>query len=202
MKTKRSEKGKAKVLNKSQFNRVIKYQSTTRHGLRNILLMHLSVFLMMRSKEMSSLVIGDVVDANGDLFDECTLRTHQTKNNKQRRFYLTNAKVIKALTDYLEIRKDQNGCLDLDSPLITNQMSGKFSPNTMQQLFHDMYKCVGLIGYSSHSGRRTGCTKLAENGISIHNLMTLMGHQNISTTALYIAENPVLLGRISESHSL
>ena len=73
----------------------------------------------------------------------------------------------------------------------------------MCQLFKRLYLAVGLTGnYSSHSGRRTGATRLSENGISLHNLQTLMGHQNISTTALYIAENPVLLGRISESHSL
>ena len=40
----KNDKGKAKVLTKNQFNRVIKYQSTTRHNLRNILVMHLSVF--------------------------------------------------------------------------------------------------------------------------------------------------------------
>jgi len=34
------------------------------------------------------------------------------------------------------------------------------------------------------------CTNLSECGVSIKNLQTLMGHQSISTTALYINENP------------
>ena len=197
------DKGKAKVLTKNQFNRVIKYQSTTRHSLRNILVMHLSVYLMMRSKEMANLTIGDVSTSDGELFEECTLKKSQTKGKRQRRFYLTNTKVNKALTDYLKTRKDSDGKLDVHAPLITNQMSGKFSPRTMCQLFKRMYIAVGLDGnYSSHSGRRTGASKLSEKGCSIHNLQTLMGHQNISTTALYIAENPTILGKITADYSL
>jgi len=197
------DKGKAKVLTKNQFNRVIKYQSTTRHSFRNILVMHRSVFLMMRSKEMANLKIGDVCSSDGELFEECTLKKSQTKGKKQRRFYLTNIKVIKSVTDYLKTRKDSDGKLDLHAPLITNQMSGKFSPRTMCQLFKRMYLAVGLTGnFSSHSGRRTGASKLSENGVSIHNLQTLMGHQNISTTALYIAENPTILGKITADYSL
>ena len=82
-------------------------------------------------------------------------------------------------------------------------MSGQFNPRTMCQLFKKMYVDVGLTGnYTSHSGRRTGATKLSESGISLHNLQTLMGHQNISTTALYIAENPTILGKITADYSL
>jgi len=199
----KNDKGKAKVLTKDQFNRVVKFQSSTRHGLRNILVMHLSVFLMMRSKEMSNLKISDVCTADGELFEECTLSKSQTKGKKQRRFYLTHSKVIKAMNDYLKTRKDKNGKLDLHAPLITNQMSGKFSPRTMCQLFKRMYLAVGLSGnYSSHSGRRTGASRLSESGVSIHNLQTLMGHQNISTTALYIAENPTILGKITADYTL
>ena len=190
----KNDKGKAKVLTKNQFNRVIKYQSTTRHNLRNILVMHLSVFLMMRSKEMANLKIGDVCSSDGELFEECTLKKSQSKGNRQRRFYLTNTKVIKVMTDYLKTRKDSDGKFDLYAPLITNQMSGKFSPRTMCQLFKRMYRAVGLDGnYTSHSERRTGASRLSENGVSIHNLQTLIGHQNISTTALYITENPTIL---------
>jgi len=199
----KNDKGKAKVLTKNQFNRVIKYQSTTRHNLRNILVMHLSVFLMMRSKEMANLKIGDVCSSDGELFEECTLKKSQSKGNRQRRFYLTNTKVIKVMTDYLKTRKDSDGKFDLYAPLITNQMSGKFSPRTMCQLFKRMYRAVGLDGnYTSHSERRTGASRLSENGVSIHNLQTLIGHQNISTTALYITENPTILGKITAEYSL
>ena len=197
----KKENGKAKVSNKTEFNRVIKYQSNTRHGLRNVLLLHLSFFIGLRAKEMSVLTIGDLIDVNGDLKEEVTLKRHQTKRKKQRRFYLTNDKLKKVLIKYLNTRKEIEGDLDLNAPLITNQMSGKFSSASLQQCFKKMYESVG-IDASSHSGRRSFCTNLSENGISITNLQTLMGHQSISTTALYINENPKILGKITAGYSL
>ena len=197
----KKENGKAKVLNKTEFNRVIKYQSNTRHGLRNVLLLHLSFFIGLRAKEMSVLTIGDLIDVNGDLKDEVTLKRHQTKRKKQRRFYLTNDKLKKVLIQYLNTRKEIEGDLDLNAPRITNQMSGKFSSASLQQCFKKMYEGVG-IDASSHSGRRSFCTNLSENGISITNLQTLMGHQSISTTPLYINENPKILGKITAGYSL
>ena len=197
----KKENGKAKVLNKTEFNRVVKFQISTRHGLRNVLLLHLSFFLGLRSKEMASLIIGDLVDVNGDLKEEVTLKRHQTKRGKQRRFYITNDKLKKVLIQYLNTRKEIEGDLDLNATLIKNQMSGKFSSASLQQCFKKMYESVG-IDASSHSGRRSFCTNLSENGISITNLQTLMGHQSISTTALYINENPKILGKISEGFSL
>ena len=197
----KKENGKAKVLNKTEFNRVVKFQISTRHGLRNVLLLHLSFFLGLRSKEMASLIIGDLMDVNGDLKEEVTLKRHQTKRGKQRRFYITNDKLKKVILQYLNTRKGVDGNWDLNAPLIKNQMpSGKFSSASLQQCFKKMYKSVG-IDASSHSGRRSFCTNLSENGISITNLQTLMGHQSISTTALYINENPKILGKISEDFS-
>ena len=61
------------------------------------------------------------------LKEEVTLKRHQTKRKKQRRFYLTNDKLKKVLIQYLNTRKKIEGDLDLNAPLITNQMSGKFS---------------------------------------------------------------------------
>ena len=201
----KKEKGKAKILTKNEWNRVLKYQSNkslSRHGLRNTLLLHLSFYLGLRSKEMASLLIGDLVDVNGDLKEEVTLKRHQTKRNKQRRFYLTNKQLLKVLNEYLNTRRNADGELNLNQVLITNQMSGKFSPNSLQQLFHRIYKSVGIIGASSHSGRRHYATKMAEGGVSITNLQTLMGHQNISTTSLYINENPKILGKITADYSV
>ena len=197
----KKENGKAKVLNKNEFNRVVKFQINTKHGLRNVLLLHLSFFLGLRSKEMASLIIGDLVDVNGDLKEEVTLKRHQTKRGKQRRFYITNDKLKKVLIQYLNTRKEIEGDLDLNATLIKNQMSGKFSSASLQQCFKKMYESVG-IDASSHSGRRSFCTNLSENGISITNLQTLMGHQSISTTALYINENPKILGKITAGYSL
>ena len=53
-------------------------------------------------------------------------------------------------------------------------------------------------GASSHSGRRTFATNLANQGTGIRVLMRLMGHRNISTTAVYIDANDDMLRRAVE----
>ena len=195
------EKGKAPVLSPEQFKRTIKYQKSTKYGLRNRVLLMISFYLGLRAKEMCSLIVGDLVDRNGDLKEECSLKKHQTKRSKQRRFYLTNEKLKKVLVEYLETKKDRDGNLDLDQPLIRSQKGGFFNPNTLQQLFHQMYKCVGIEA-SSHSGRRTMATRQADRGVSIRNLQVILGHSSISSTALYISENPKILGKISAEYSI
>ena len=195
------EKGKALVLSSEQFKRTLKFQKSTKYGLRNSILLMISFYLGLRSKEMSSLTIGDLADRNGDLKEECMLKKHQTKRSKQRRFYLTNDKLKKVLLEYLETRKDRDGNLDLDSYLIVSQKGGSFNPNTLQQLFHKMYQDVG-IDASSHSGRRTMATRQADRGVSIRNLQVILGHSSISSTALYISENPKILGKISADYSI
>ena len=99
------------------------------------------------------------------LKEEVTLKRHQTKRKKQRRFYLTNDKLKKVLIKYLNIRKEIEGDLDLNAPLITNQMSGKFSSASLQKCFKKMYESVD-IDASSHSGRRSFCTNLHKNDTS------------------------------------
>ena len=195
------EKGKAPVLSPEQFKRTLKYQKSTKYGLRNRVLLMISFYLGLRAKEMSSLIVGDLVDRNGDLKEECSLKKHQTKRSKQRRFYLTNENLKKVLVEYLETKKDRDGNLDLDQPLIRSQKGGFFNPNTLQQLFHQMYKCVGIEA-SSHSGRRTMATRQADRGVSIRNLQVILGHSSISSTALYISENPKILGKISSEYSI
>ena len=96
---------------------------------------------------MASLTIGDLIDVNGDFKEEVTLKRYQTKRKKQRRFYLTDDKLKKVLIKYLNIRKEIEGDLDLNAPLITNQMSGRFSSASLQQCFKKMHErklCHGL----------------------------------------------------------
>ena len=46
------------------------------------------------------------------------------------------------------------------------------------------------LNASSHSGRRTFLTNLANKGTAIHILKTLAGHRSISTTAAYLYSSP------------
>ncbi|MGB1390787.1 MAG: tyrosine-type recombinase/integrase, partial [Paracoccaceae bacterium] len=73
--------------------------------------------------------------------------------------------------------------------LFESQKGGHFSANTMCQLFLDIYKAVGLKDASSHLGRRTYITRLANKGVGVRLLAELAGHSHISTTQRYIDVN-------------
>jgi integrase/recombinase XerD len=120
-----------------------------------------------------------------------------TKGKKQRRVYITNAKVAGALRDYLDERLKEDGLrFNLEAPLFRSQKGSSFTPNTMQQLFHRMYVGAKLQGASSHSGRRTFATTLIEKGVDIKAVSTLMGHSSIAMTAQYVEDNPARLKQI------
>jgi len=53
-------------------------------------------------------------------------------------------------------------------------------------------KGVGISGASSHSGRRTGLTNLAERGVGVRVLMALAGPRSMATTRRYIDLRPVM----------
>ena len=57
---------------------------------------------------------------------------------------------------------------------------------TLQHLFKNLYKQVGLDDCSSHSGRRTFITKLSEKGVSVRVIQELARHSDLSTTQRYI----------------
>ncbi len=194
-----AKQGKAKVLSEQEFKRVVRHQITAKHGLRNVALLHISFYLGLRAKEMASLKICDVVDSTGNLKEELTLTREMTKGNQSRAIYLTNPKVRKALQEYIEHRKNIEGTYFHEASLFRSQISGKFSPNTMQLLFSNMYKDVGLEGASSHSGRRSFATKLLEQGVNIKSVQTLLGHSSIMTTSIYVEDNPYLLANISRN---
>jgi integrase/recombinase XerD len=194
-----AKQGKAKVLSEHEFKRVVRHQITAKHGLRNVALLHISFYLGLRAKEMASLKICDVVDSAGALKEELAITREMTKGNQRRVVYLTNPKVRKVLHEYIEHRKNVERTYFFDAPLFRSQISGKFSPNTMQMLFSQMYKEVGIDGASSHSGRRSFATKLLEQGVNIKSVQTLLGHSNIITTSIYVEDNPYLLANISRN---
>ena len=190
-----SREGKAKVLSPSEFKHVIAVANTKQHAKRNIALLFMSFGLGLRVKEMSSLRIQDVVGPDGQLMDEINLKRNMTKGERQRHTYLTNKKVREALTEYLNERINEP-TFNPEGILFQSQ-KGQFSPNSLQQLFHRLFKQAGLKGCSSHSGRRTFATRLIEDGKDIKAVSSLMGHASIAMTARYVEDNPERLKKIA-----
>ena len=61
-----------------------------------------------------------------------------------------------------------------------------------------MYDKAGIVGASSHSGRRTFITRLINHGVNIKVISSLAGHANIATTTIYMEDNPDSLKQIAD----
>ncbi|TWB18837.1 integrase/recombinase XerD [Nitrospirillum amazonense] len=191
---------KAPVLTESQFRQVVAVARTHDQPHRNVALLYFSVALGLRAKELSQLLVRDVLTPDGAIKDEVLLTRATTKGRKQRLVYLANKDVRKALTVYLDERRQAEAIVALPlAPLFKSRKGGAFTPNTMQMLFKRMYRRAGLDQASSHSGRRTFATSLIEQGVDIKAVSSLMGHASVSMTARYVDDNPLRLKRICQN---
>jgi integrase/recombinase XerD len=84
------------------------------------------------------------------------------------------------------------------APLFKTEKNKAFSPNTLTQWFFWMYKKAAVSGASSHSGRRTFITTLAQKGVGVRVLAKLAGHRSISITQVYIDVNADMMRKAAE----
>ena len=178
----------AKILNETELSRVLVYVSKHKHNARNRAMLLLTHWAGMRVGEVASLRICDVLNDSGTVKDEIRLKAEQTKGKYPRTVYL-NARTQLELNNYIRTLQVR----DAQKPLFYTQKRDGFSANTLTQYFHFLYKRAGIDGASSHSGRRSFLTGLANKGTAIHILKSLAGHRNISTTAAYLYSSPTQL---------
>ena len=175
----------ARVLNPQELRRVLDHVATRRHSARNRCCLLLTHYAGMRVGEVAALRINDVLNGDNTIKDEVRLMPDQTKGKHARTVYL-NERMQKELSNYIRCLRIK----DQAKPLFYTQKQSGFSANSLAQYFFYLYRNVGLDGASSHSGRRSFLTGLANKGTAIHILKSLAGHRNISTTASYLYSNP------------
>lgn len=189
----------AKVLTQDEVERVVCYLGKKQHAARNQAMFMLTHGCGVRIKELVSIRICDVLDRNGDINAEVHLNRNQTKGDRGRTVYLSD-KMREVIKAYLCERFGLQSLLavtltDTSRALFSTQKNADrgFSPSTGCQMFHYWYKDCGIAHGSSHSGRRSFITNLANKGVSIHVLKELAGHRSIAVTEKYIAKNPAVL---------
>lgn len=178
----------AKTLNQSEIDKVLAYVASRRFAMRNRVLILCSFWSGMRAKELSCLTVGDVMNTDGTVKSEVRLTAEQTKGRHSRTVFLPQ-KLQVEIQRYLDLRRVSN----LAHPLFVTAGGKAFTPNLMSQHFFWQYRKVGLEGASSHSGRRSFATKIAQSGANVKLLQKLLGHQNVSTTMVYISVNDDML---------
>jgi integrase/recombinase XerD len=189
----------ARVLTERELRKILMFCSTQPHAARNRAMLLCTHQAGMRVGEVAALRICDVLGADGTVMEEISLSASQTKGNSSRTV-LVPRKLRDELTNYLQQRFGISNLLavtytDTQRALFPTQKNPKrgFTANTLCQLFHKLYKDTHMTGATSHSGRRTFITKLADKGVGVRVLMALAGHKSIATTQRYIELNPTVM---------
>ena len=184
----------AKTLTQNEIDQVLRYIATkNRYAIRNRALLLTSFYSGMRVGEIASLTISDVQNDDGTIRNEIRLSASQTKGNVGRLVFV-NEKLRTELDNYLRNRRIK----DKDKPLFYTEKREGFNANTLTQWFFWLYKKAGISSASSHSGRRTFITNLANKGVGVRVLASLAGHKSINTTMIYIETNDEIKRRAVE----
>ncbi len=184
----RAEVKQAATLSEQQLRRVLEHCRSTRSAQRNRAIVLMTHWAGMRIGEVAALRWGDVVGADGQVRSEIRLSSQQTKGHRAR-IVLLPERLRVELAAYVAVVKGRSA----SSPLFATQRSEGFTANTLTHIVNGLYRKAGIDGATSHSGRRSFITNLAERGVSARVLMSLAGHQNLSTTQRYIDLKPSML---------
>ena len=177
----------AKTLTKEELTRVLDHIRTRRFAPRNRAMLLLTHLAGLRIGEVAGLRWSDVINLDETVKEEIRLLPDMTKGRHPRTVFV-NMRLREELAAYAA----QARCVDRSYPFFASQKSMKsgFGANSLAQTFALLYAGAGVEGASSHSGRRTFLTNLANKGTAIHILKTLAGHRSISTTAAYLYSSP------------
>lgn len=181
--------GQAKTLNEKELKLLLLYVATRKYGVRDRALLAMTHFAGMRIGEVAAVRVCDVLAADGTVKDEIRLSPSQTKGKRGRTVVLSE-KLRKELLNYLQWRFATKQLIAItysdvmQKPLFFTQKREGFSANTACTHLYNLYKAAGFEGASSHSGRRSFATKLAQS-TSMRTLQELLGHRSIQTTARY-----------------
>ena len=134
-------------------------------------------------------------DEAGKVRSVVHLRAAYTKGGKTRDVFVSSPALRRALEKYGA--RDWLGCASASqAALFASQKGGPMTAGSMARFLKALYAEAEINGASSHSGRRTLITRLAERGIDLKAIAEIAGHTSIRTTALYIQSNPKRLARI------
>lgn len=179
----------AKTLNKKQIDQLLWYVSTLRHAQRNEIIVLLSVRAGLRAKEIAELKWAMLTDAEGEIGSYIEL-TDVASKGRSGRIIPINMQLRLKLQDWLQEAAKQHSFDIASSYVITTERSARTQAQAIVNMFAAWYADVGLVGCSSHSGRRTFITnaarKISSVGGSLRDVQALAGHSSLAVTQRYI----------------
>ena len=179
----------SKTLNKTQIQMVRTFLRNQRNGLRDETIFLLSVKSGLRSKEISLLSWKMVSKSDETIDDFINLPNSSSKGNGGRIIPL-HKDIKENLKLMLEEHRKLYGFDQNKSFIVRTERTPFTTSQTIVNMFQKWYGKLGLLGCSSHSGRRTFITETSKKislvGGSLRDIQMMVGHQSLQTTQRYI----------------
>lgn len=172
----------AKVLNEAEIRHLLKVCELSRYAERNRLIVMFSFLCGMRACEIANLRVSNVVSEQDEVLDLIVLNAEQTKGSQRNTVVVSKQmkkEIAKFLAKYPHLLKHRDGFL-------LRTQKGSFNSQTIQNLFKHLYRVANIPQATSHSGRRTYISQLANNGIAVPIIQKLARHSSLSATQRYI----------------
>jgi integrase len=182
-----SQTRQAKILSAKQQAMVLHHLKNARYPARDTVVFQLSMKAGLRAKEISAVTWAMVTDSDGQVGNDIELENIASKGQHGGRTIPLHPELKLALITLKEERGDR---ARPGLPVIYSERGAGQSAAAIGLWFHRLYKKLGLMGCSSHSGRRTFITnaarKIVQAGGSLRDVQQLAGHSGLQTTQRYI----------------
>jgi integrase/recombinase XerD len=179
----------AKTLSRTQVKIISEYLLTNRYGLRDQTIFYFSIKSGLRAKEIAHLKWAMVMNSDGSVGDYLNLPNSSSKGKSGRIVPLN-----KDLRKNLQVMLEQHRLVDDFDPtaasIVCTERSKTTSSQAIVNMFQRWYQRLGIVGCSSHSGRRTFITETAKRistvDGSLRDIQMMVGHSSLQTTQRYI----------------
>lgn len=179
----------AKTLTRQQVDFIHTYLGTRRHGLRDQTMFLLSVRAGLRAKEIAYLKWNMILTSEDEIGDAIHLTDTASKGQSGRVIPL-NKQLRANLIQMLDVARQDRHFGSETAYVVTTERSERTSAQAVVNMFMRWYRELGLLGCSSHSGRRTFITnaarKISTVGGSLRDVQMLAGHSSLAVTQRYI----------------
>ena len=177
----------AKIITDKQTRAILAELETRRCPARDRVMFLLSMRAGLRAKEIACVTWSMVTDAEGEVADAIGLENRAAKGKRGGRIVPMHPDLKAAL---IALHRERGERVRPDLPVVHSERHRGLSPAAVAVWFHRLYASLGMVGCSSHSGRRTFITRAArrigEVGGSLRDIQQLAGHASLGTTARYI----------------
>ena len=174
----------AKLIKSDGVSKLLSLVAQHRYADRDRLIVLLSIKAGLRACEIAGLTWAMVLDAAGEIGDVIELRDAIAKRGRGRTI------PIHPMLRSALVRVHRALQPDPSTPVILSERGARMRANSIVNWFVALYRRAGLMGCSSHSGRRTFITKAARVvhrvGGSLRDVQQLAGHASIEMTQRYI----------------